>query len=61
MDNYEFAEKWLAIFGKDVDKISVIEKISASSVDKDKGSGMLIEGDQGRLYFQGTRYLGFQR
>ena len=23
--------------------------------------GMLIEGDQGMLYFQGTRYLGFQR
>ena len=23
--------------------------------------GMLIEGDQGKLYFQGTRYLGFQR
>ena len=23
--------------------------------------GMLIEGDQGRLTFQGTRYLGFER
>ena len=23
--------------------------------------GMLVEGDQGRLTFQGTRYLGFQR
>ena len=23
--------------------------------------GMVIEGDQGMLYFQGTRYLGFQR
>lgn len=23
--------------------------------------GMLIEGDQGMLHFQGTRYLGFQR
>ncbi len=23
--------------------------------------GMLIEGDRGRLSFQGTRYLGFQR
>ena len=23
--------------------------------------GMLIEGDQGMLSFQGTRYLGFQR
>ena len=98
MDNYELVEKWLAIFGKDVDKkvindhvtsygnhlwhlftwgnvpcilgdearkafdaldyaeairfydeysnhvdkISVIEKISASSVDKDKGSDVYI-------------------
>lgn len=24
-------------------------------------SGMLIEGDQGQLTFQGTRYLGFER
>lgn len=23
--------------------------------------GMLVEGDQGRLTFQGTRYLGFER
>ena len=23
--------------------------------------GLLVEGDQGRLTFQGTRYLGFQR
>ena len=23
--------------------------------------GMLVEGDRGRLTFQGTRYLGFQR
>lgn len=23
--------------------------------------GMVIEGDQGRLTFQGTRYLGFER
>ena len=23
--------------------------------------GMLVEGDQGRLSFQGTRYLGFER
>lgn len=23
--------------------------------------GMLIEGDSGRLSFQGTRYLGFER
>ena len=23
--------------------------------------GMLIEGDRGRLSFQGTRYLGFER
>lgn len=23
--------------------------------------GMLIEGDEGMLHFQGTRYLGFQR
>lgn len=23
--------------------------------------GMLVEGDQGKLTFQGTRYLGFQR
>ncbi len=23
--------------------------------------GMLIEGDHGKLFFQGTRYLGFQR
>ena len=23
--------------------------------------GMLIEGDQGMLSFQGTRYLGFER
>ena len=23
--------------------------------------GMLVEGDQGSLTFQGTRYLGFQR
>ena len=23
--------------------------------------GLLIEGDQGALTFQGTRYLGFQR
>lgn len=98
MDNYELVEKWLAIFGKDVDKkvindhvtsygnhlwylftwgnvpcilgdearkafdaldyaetirfydgysnhvdkIAVIEKISASSVDKDKGSDVYI-------------------
>ena len=98
MDNYELVKKWLAIFGKDVDKkvindhvtsygnhlwhlftwgnvpcilgdearkafdaldyaeairfydeysnhvdkISVIEKISASSVDKDKGSDVYI-------------------
>ena len=23
--------------------------------------GMLVEGDEGRLTFQGTRYLGFER
>lgn len=23
--------------------------------------GMLVEGDQGMLHFQGTRYLGFDR
>ena len=23
--------------------------------------GLLVEGDQGRLTFQGTRYLGFER
>ena len=23
--------------------------------------GMLVEGDRGRLSFQGTRYLGFER
>lgn len=23
--------------------------------------GMLVEGDNGRLTFQGTRYLGFER
>jgi len=23
--------------------------------------GLLIEGDQGKLTFQGTRYLGFER
>lgn len=23
--------------------------------------GMLVEGDQGKLSFQGTRYLSFQR
>ena len=27
----------------------------------DQEYGMLIEGDQGMLHFQGTRYLGFQR
>ena len=25
------------------------------------GKGMLVEGDIGKLSFQGTRYLGFQR
>ena len=28
---------------------------------KDSEYGMLAEGDQGRLSFQGTRYLGFER
>jgi len=28
---------------------------------KDGEYGMLAEGDQGRLSFQGTRYLGFER
>jgi hypothetical protein len=28
---------------------------------KDTDYGMLVEGDQGELTFQGTRYLGFDR
>ena len=28
---------------------------------KDPEYGMLAEGDQGRLSWQGTRYLGFER
>ena len=28
---------------------------------KDAEYGMLAEGDQGQLSFQGTRYLGFER
>ena len=28
---------------------------------KDADFGMLAEGDQGRLSWQGTRYLGFER
>ncbi|MBM7692154.1 hypothetical protein JOC77_001581 [Peribacillus deserti] len=28
---------------------------------KDSDFGMLVEGDQGELQFQGTRYLGFKR
>jgi hypothetical protein len=28
---------------------------------KDSDYGMLVEGDKGKLQFQGTRYLGFNR
>ena len=28
---------------------------------KDKGYGLLAEGDSGKLTFQGTRYKGFDR
>ena len=28
---------------------------------KDSDYGMLVEGDEGELTFQGTRYLGFER
>lgn len=28
---------------------------------KDNDYGILVEGDQGHLHFQGTRYLGFNR
>lgn len=28
---------------------------------KGVGECMLVEGDQGMLHFQGTRYLGFDR
>lgn len=28
---------------------------------RDKEYGMLVEGDKGRLKYQGTRYLGFER
>ena len=40
---------------------TIIGNISTWNKNNHSDYGMLVEGDIGKLSFQGTRYLGFQR